>query len=60
MKKLTNKEITNNIMLMHQQIARINSMISVFISYINMNKDEKKLKKYIEKQKKVANETKNK
>ena len=35
-------------------------MISIFISYINMKKDDKKLKKYIEKQVNLANENKNK
>jgi len=35
-------------------------MISIFISYINMKKDDKKLKKYIEKQVNLANEDKNK
>ena len=59
MKKLTNKQITNNLMHIHQQIAEIKNMISVFISYINMNKDDKKLKKYIEKHNKVAKEKKN-
>ena len=58
MKKLTNKQITNNLMHIHQQIAEIKNMISVFISYINMNKDDKKLKKYIEKHNKVAKEKK--
>lgn len=48
MKKLTNKQITNNLMVIHQQLAEIKSMISIFMSYINMKKDDKKLKKYIE------------
>ena len=60
MKKLTNKQITNNIIMIHQQMAEIKGMISIFMSYINMNKDEKKLKKYIDDQKKkVAKKTKN-
>lgn len=46
-------------MHIHQQIAEIKNMISVFISYINMNKDDKKLKKYIEKHNKLAKEKKN-
>ena len=60
MKKLTNKEITSHLALHQTQLARINEMISVFISYINMKKDDKKLKKYIEKQVNLANEDKNK
>ena len=54
MKKLTNKQITNNLMVIHQQLAEIKSMISVFMSYINMKKDDKKLKKYIEDQNNLA------
>ena len=60
MKKLTNKEITNHLVAHQTQIARINEMISIFISYIYMKKDDKKLKKYIEKQVNLANEDKNK
>ena len=59
MKKLTNKQITQNLMVIHQQIAEIKSMISVFISYINMNKDDKKLKKYIQKHNNLAKKEKN-
>ena len=54
MKKLTNKQITNNLMHIHQQLAEIKSMISVFMSYINMKKEDKKLKKYIEDQNNLA------
>tara|TARA_Y100000401_G_scaffold75811_1_gene61623 strand:+ start:264 stop:500 length:237 start_codon:yes stop_codon:yes gene_type:complete len=54
MKKLTNKQITNNLMVIHQQLAEIKSMISVFMSYINMKKDDKKLKKYIKDQNNLA------
>ena len=58
MKKLTNKQITNNIMVIHQQMAEIKSMISVLMSYISMNKDENKLKKYIKTQNNLAKKDK--
>ena len=44
---------------MHQQIAEIKSMISVFMSYVSMNKDENKLKKYIKTQNNLAKKEKN-
>ena len=48
-------------MVIHQQLAEIKGMISIFMSYINMNKDDEKLKKYIKKQnKKVADKSENK
>lgn len=59
-KKLTNKQIETNLITLHQQIAEIKNVISIFMSYINMNKDEEKLKKYIKKQRNLAKPKDNK
>tara|TARA_B100001094_G_C18168156_1_gene793423 strand:- start:2172 stop:2354 length:183 start_codon:yes stop_codon:yes gene_type:complete len=54
MKKLTNKEITQILNALIKDMNDVKNMISVFISYINMNKHDKKLKKYLKDQNNLA------